>query len=155
MNNVLKAADILKKLDFHGPLALSWDDTDLEQSLSVWSEGNDNFDLLGGSNGPIRVTSVDAVESLFDDLKLKKADKVHRRSGYSQVHFANMISIFIAANLSADYSPGKDSTHSACCGHPRRQSFCGNLEGHTLQTIGCAASSRHLSCFSFLRWNRD
>jgi len=77
------AADVLKKLDFRGPLALSWDDTDLEQSLSVWSEGNDTFVLLGGSNGPIRVTSVDAVEALFDDPKLKKADKVLGHSGYT------------------------------------------------------------------------
>jgi len=53
------AAEELEKLDYCGPLALSWDDTDLEQSLSVWNEGNDVWTVLGGSDGPIRVTSAE------------------------------------------------------------------------------------------------
>ena len=76
LKNILAAAEVLKKLDFHGPLALSWDDTDLEQSLSVWDEGKDVWVILGGSNGPVRVTSPEAVDALFDDPALKKADKV-------------------------------------------------------------------------------
>jgi len=76
LKNVVMAAEVLKKLDFHGPLALSWDDTDLEQSLSVWDEGNDVWVILGGSDGAIRVTSAEAVDSLFNDPELKKADKV-------------------------------------------------------------------------------
>lgn len=74
--NIAVAADTLKKLDYHGPLALSWDDTDLEQSLSVWDEGKDIWVLLGGTDGPIRVSSASAVDALFDDPTLKKADKV-------------------------------------------------------------------------------
>jgi hypothetical protein len=53
LKNVVMAAEILKKLDFHGPLALSWDDTNLERSLSVWDEGGDVWVVLGGSDGPI------------------------------------------------------------------------------------------------------
>jgi hypothetical protein len=78
LKNVAMAAEILKKLDFHGPLALSWDDTDLERSLSVWDEGHDVWVVLGGSDGPIRVTSAESVDALFDDSGLKKADKVYR-----------------------------------------------------------------------------
>lgn len=74
--NVKMAAETLKKLDYNGPLALSWDDTDLEQALSVWDEGNDVWVILGGADGPIRVTSAEAVDALFDDPKLKKAEKV-------------------------------------------------------------------------------
>jgi hypothetical protein len=73
------AAEVLKKLDYSGPLALSWDDTNLEQSLSVWNEGNDAWTVLGGSNGPVHVTSAEAVDALFDDSQLKKADKVCHR----------------------------------------------------------------------------
>lgn len=76
LNNVTAAADVLRKLDYKGPLGLSWDDTDMEQSLSVWDDGKDIWTVLGGSKGPIRVTSAAAVEELFDDPKLKKADKV-------------------------------------------------------------------------------
>lgn len=74
--NITMAADVLRKLDYRGPLALSWDDTDLEKSLSVWDEGNDIWTVLGGSDGPIQVTSAEAVDTLFDDPELKKADKV-------------------------------------------------------------------------------
>jgi hypothetical protein len=68
--------EVLRKLDFHGPIALSWDNTDLEQSMSVWDEGDDVWVILGGSDGPIRVTSAEAVDALFEDPELKKADKV-------------------------------------------------------------------------------
>jgi hypothetical protein len=74
--NVAMAAEIIKKLDFHGLLALSWDDTDLEKSLSVWDEGDDIWVVHGGSKGPIRVTSAEAVDTLFKDPELQKADKV-------------------------------------------------------------------------------
>lgn len=70
------AAETLRKLDYKGPLALSWDDTDLEPSLSVWDAGDDVWVVLGGSNGPIRVSSADAVDEIFNDAKLQKADKV-------------------------------------------------------------------------------
>src|ERR1700676_790581 len=74
--NITMAADVLEKLDYRGPLTLSWDDTDLEKSLSAWDEGNDIWTMLGGSDGPIQVTSAEAVDALFDDPELKKADKV-------------------------------------------------------------------------------
>lgn len=76
-HNVEMARETLQKLDYHGPIALSWDDTALEQALSVWDEGGDIFTILGCSDGPIRVTSAAAVEAVFEDKKLAKADKVY------------------------------------------------------------------------------
>lgn len=70
------AAATIEKLQYSGPLALSWDDTALEPSLSIWGEGEDVWVILGASNGPIRVTSAEAVDVIFDDPVLKKADKV-------------------------------------------------------------------------------
>jgi|SRR5882762_2702341 len=74
--NVTMVVEELEKLDYCGPLALSWDDMDLEQSLSIWNEGNDVWMVLGGSDGPICVMSAEAVDAIFDKPELKKADKV-------------------------------------------------------------------------------
>lgn len=75
-HNVKMAVETITKLGYDGPLALSWDDTALEPALSVWDEGDDVWVVLGGSNGPVRVTSAEAVDTLFEDPSLKKADKV-------------------------------------------------------------------------------
>ena len=75
-HNVEVAREALRKLDYHGPIALSWDDTALEQALSVWDEGDDIFTILGCSDGPIRVTSAAAVDTVFENQNLAKADKV-------------------------------------------------------------------------------
>lgn len=47
-----------------------------EQALSVWDEGGDTFTILGCSDGPIRVSSAAAVDAIFEDNNLAKADKV-------------------------------------------------------------------------------
>ena len=75
-HNVEIACETLWKLDYCGPVALSWDDTALEQALSVWDEGGDTFTILGCSDGPIRVSSAAAVDAIFEDKSLAKADKV-------------------------------------------------------------------------------
>ena len=75
-NNVQMAASVLEKIKYEGLVALSWDDTALEPSLSVWGEGKDTWVILGGTDRPIRVTSADDVDNVFDDPKLKKAEKV-------------------------------------------------------------------------------
>jgi basic membrane lipoprotein Med (substrate-binding protein (PBP1-ABC) superfamily) len=74
--NVGRAADVLKKLDYHGPLALSWDDTALEQAILVHAESKDVCLILGAANGTIRVTEKDDLDDLFEKAQLQKADKV-------------------------------------------------------------------------------
>jgi hypothetical protein len=78
-----RAADVLKKLDYHGPLALSWDDTALEEAISVHAESKDACLILGAADGVIRVTENDDLDALFEQAQLRKADKVR----YQHVSF--------------------------------------------------------------------
>jgi basic membrane lipoprotein Med (substrate-binding protein (PBP1-ABC) superfamily) len=74
--NVGRAADVLKKLDYHGPLALSWDDTALEAAISIHAESKDVCLILGAVEGVIRVTEQNDLDDLFEKAQLQKADKV-------------------------------------------------------------------------------
>ncbi|KAJ7778679.1 hypothetical protein DFH07DRAFT_950687 [Mycena maculata] len=74
--NVGRAAEVLKVLDYHGPLALSWDDTALEAAISVHAESKDVCLILGASEGVIRVTENDDLDALFEKAQLQKADKL-------------------------------------------------------------------------------
>jgi hypothetical protein len=74
--NVGRAAEVLKKLDYTGPLALSWDDTALEAAISIHAESKDVCLILGASEGIIRVTEKDDLDALFEKAQLQKADKV-------------------------------------------------------------------------------
>ncbi|KAJ6631075.1 hypothetical protein B0H10DRAFT_2159919 [Mycena sp. CBHHK59/15] len=51
--NVAMVADVLKKLNYTGPLVLSWDDTALEAALSIYQESKDVCLILGGVDGVI------------------------------------------------------------------------------------------------------
>ncbi|KAJ7022802.1 hypothetical protein C8F04DRAFT_1272209 [Mycena alexandri] len=70
------AADILQKLNYHGPLALSWDDTALKEAISVHTESKDVCVILGASEGVICITKEDNLENLFEQAQLQKADKL-------------------------------------------------------------------------------
>ncbi|KAJ6493278.1 hypothetical protein C8R45DRAFT_1073220 [Mycena sanguinolenta] len=74
--NVSRARDILNKLDYMGPLALSWDDTSLEASLSVFQKTKEICVILGGVDGAIPVTENDDLDDLFAKAQLRKADKL-------------------------------------------------------------------------------
>ncbi|KAH7924394.1 hypothetical protein BV22DRAFT_1195934 [Leucogyrophana mollusca] len=74
--NIIEAAASLRRLKYSGPLALSWDDTDLEKALAVWQESKDVWTILGSTEGPVRVQSLDEVDKVFEGLKLAKAEKL-------------------------------------------------------------------------------
>jgi hypothetical protein len=75
------AKDMLRQLDYDGPTALSWDDTDMEATLAAWQaakdRGTDRWTVIGGEKGPIQVTTLGAVDEIFEDSNLRKADKVN------------------------------------------------------------------------------
>jgi len=75
-HNVDLAAAVLKKYDYAGPLSLSWDDTELEPAISIYQESKDVCIIVGSVDGELRVESQDAIESVFENAKLKKANKV-------------------------------------------------------------------------------
>ena len=75
-HNVKVSHEALQKLNYHGPIALSWDDTALEQALSVWDKGDDIFTILRCSDGPIWGTSAATVDIIFEDQNLAQVDKV-------------------------------------------------------------------------------
>ena len=75
--NVKRAAETLQRLQYHGPLALSWDDTDLEKALSVWQRSKSELVVLGLADGPITVRSEKEVDDMFADMgKLRLGEKV-------------------------------------------------------------------------------
>ncbi|KAJ7602229.1 hypothetical protein DFH06DRAFT_1351512 [Mycena polygramma] len=66
--NAGRAAEVLKKLDYTGPLALSWDDTasSLEEAISVHAESEEVCLIPGATDSVIRVTEKDDLDSLFE-----------------------------------------------------------------------------------------
>ncbi|KAJ7736423.1 hypothetical protein B0H16DRAFT_1730764 [Mycena metata] len=74
--NVQRARNDLDKLQYKGPIALSWDDTSLEASLAVFQKSKDVCVILGAAGGAIHVTEKDDLEALFAAAQLRKADKL-------------------------------------------------------------------------------
>ncbi|KAJ7627921.1 hypothetical protein DFH06DRAFT_1006609, partial [Mycena polygramma] len=64
--NAGRAAEVLKKLDYTGPLALSWDDTALEEAISVHAESEEVCLIPGATDSVIRVTEKDDLDALFE-----------------------------------------------------------------------------------------
>ena len=129
-HNVEIARETLRKLDYCGPVALSWDDTALEQALSVWDEGGDTFTILGCSDGPIRVSSAAAVDAIFEDKSLAKADKVRLR--LLSVICPWFILIIVVANLLINYPFGEGATCFGRCCASGIKVICRVSQGHTL-----------------------
>ncbi|KAJ7723096.1 hypothetical protein DFH07DRAFT_759651, partial [Mycena maculata] len=75
-HNVSRAAEVLKALNYTGPLALSWDDTALEAAISVHEESKAACLILGAAEGVIRVTEKDDLDALLEKAQLQKADKL-------------------------------------------------------------------------------
>ncbi|KAK7691172.1 hypothetical protein QCA50_006275 [Cerrena zonata] len=74
--NVQQVAKVLHELDYHGPLGISWDDTDLEKALSIWQESRDSWLVIGAANGPMHFGSLEEVDNVFEDGTVEKADKL-------------------------------------------------------------------------------
>ncbi|KAH9933100.1 hypothetical protein B0H21DRAFT_835847 [Amylocystis lapponica] len=75
--NLGLACALLLKLDYHGPVAMSWDDTALEPAISIWQQSKDSAcAILGSADGIIEVTEQDNLDAVFEDPKLAKADKL-------------------------------------------------------------------------------
>ncbi|KAF7312426.1 hypothetical protein MIND_00256100 [Mycena indigotica] len=74
--NIERIVDILFKLGYSGPLALSCDDTALEPAISIYQETKDTCLILGSINGPIRVGANDDLDLVMQTAQLQKADKL-------------------------------------------------------------------------------
>ena len=75
-HNISLAAAILKKYDYSGSIALSWDDTDLEPAISVFQESKDICVVIGSTDGELRVESYDEIEGVLERARLYPAQKV-------------------------------------------------------------------------------
>jgi len=75
-HNVDLAAAVLKKYNYTGPFSLSWDDTELEPAISIYQESKSVCIVVGSVDGELRVESQDAIDRVFENAKLNKADKV-------------------------------------------------------------------------------
>lgn len=74
--NVALAAALLKKYEYCGPLALSWDDTELEPAISVFQKSKDVCIIIGGVDGELLVQSYEDIECVLQKAQLSKAEKV-------------------------------------------------------------------------------
>lgn len=75
-HNVECVVKTLNRLQYHGPIGLAWDDTDLEKALSVWQVSRDSWSILGAANGVLKFNTLDEVDAAFEDGSIEKADKV-------------------------------------------------------------------------------
>ncbi|KAI0027281.1 hypothetical protein K488DRAFT_62043 [Vararia minispora EC-137] len=74
--NAERASAKIIALNYTGPIALSWDDTDIEQALTLWETTKGTWTLLGAVDGPLSVSSNDSMDEVFANAKLEKASKL-------------------------------------------------------------------------------
>lgn len=74
--NIDAAAKVLEDLQYHGPVTLSYDDTELEKALSVYEHSKGFLQVVGGVNVPIQVNMDDDLDKIFGDPNIIKALKV-------------------------------------------------------------------------------
>ncbi|KZP05037.1 hypothetical protein FIBSPDRAFT_903813 [Athelia psychrophila] len=73
--NIDAAAKVLEDLQYHGPVTLSYDDTELEKALSVYEHSKGFLQVVGGVNVPIQVNMDDDLDKIFGDPNIIKALK--------------------------------------------------------------------------------
>lgn len=74
--NVDTASATLDNYHYLGPVALSWDDTALEPALQAYKDSDGTWLILGGTEGPISVSSHEELEAIFAKGNMKPGDKV-------------------------------------------------------------------------------
>ncbi|KAJ3513597.1 hypothetical protein NMY22_g14994 [Coprinellus aureogranulatus] len=74
--NIVAVADLLTKYDYHGPLALSWDDTELAPAISIYQESKDICVVIGGGDDVVRVGPNDSIDDVLANARLNKATKL-------------------------------------------------------------------------------
>jgi len=67
---------LLEKYEYCGPLALSWDDTELEPAISVFQQSKDVCVVIGSVDGELLVKSYEDIERVLENAQLNKAEKV-------------------------------------------------------------------------------
>ncbi|KAJ7683601.1 hypothetical protein B0H17DRAFT_1137725 [Mycena rosella] len=90
--NVARVSDVLKKLDYKGPVLLAWDDTALEAAISIHQQSKDVCLILGSVDGTITVTENDDLDALFAKAKLRKVDKLINLLHEYDIHPISMAS---------------------------------------------------------------
>lgn len=75
-SNFDAAAKVLEDLDYHGPVTLSYDDTELEKALSVYENSKGFLQVIGHAGEPIPVAAEDDLDAVFTNANLRKASKV-------------------------------------------------------------------------------
>ncbi|KDR66292.1 hypothetical protein GALMADRAFT_283972, partial [Galerina marginata CBS 339.88] len=93
--NVEMARLALEKYGYSGPVALSWDDTELEPAISVYQDGKDSVLVIGGVDGPIKVQSLTEYDVMVEKTKIIEADKL--RVWLITVPLPKIPSIMVAA----------------------------------------------------------
>lgn len=77
--NIEGVAAYLQKLGYSGPLAFGWDDTELQQGVTVMQRTSEFCVVVGGAGGPVEVRNEGDIESMLRalDPQTKLATKVH------------------------------------------------------------------------------
>ncbi|TFK60394.1 hypothetical protein BDN72DRAFT_779478 [Pluteus cervinus] len=95
VTNIQHAQTVLKAYKYSGPIALSWDDTELEPALAAYQQSKDTVIVIGSIHGPKQLSSMDDVDAFFEEAKFEKADKL--RIWLLTIPLAKVPPILIAA----------------------------------------------------------
>ncbi|GLB36846.1 putative ulp1 protease family, C-terminal catalytic domain [Lyophyllum shimeji] len=74
--NVSLALDVIERLNYSGPIGLSWDDTDLEPAISIYQESKETCMVIGSVNEELCVKSHEDIQRILENARLKPADKL-------------------------------------------------------------------------------
>ncbi|KAF7967550.1 hypothetical protein HWV62_33948 [Athelia sp. TMB] len=72
--NIDAVVKIIHDLQYHGPVTLSYDDTELEKALSVYEVSKEFLQVVGNVGEPLRVDREDDIDTLFTTVE--KASKL-------------------------------------------------------------------------------
>lgn len=113
--NLDALAEVMKKLDYHGPVALACDDCKLDKGLHGFPTGDGIWRVIGNAGEPLDVAEED-LEALLSDPNVVKAEKVRN---WTESSFAFVIdSVSIASFMGHNYPPARGSAHDCSCGCP-------------------------------------
>ncbi|VDB87010.1 unnamed protein product [Peniophora sp. CBMAI 1063] len=113
--NVQRVVETLQRLSYNGPLALAWDDTDLEKALSVWQSSKDAWTIIGAVQGSVVVKSVQDVDAFFADQQIERASKLRIWTLSIPLPKVPPILVCALAHGSRDTSESLLSMHERIC----------------------------------------
>jgi hypothetical protein len=88
-DNIRAASKFITDLKYNGPVVLSYDDTELEQALSVYERSEGFFQIIGNVGEPITIGPGGDLEAVFENAQIVKASKVSSSTALINLNLFN------------------------------------------------------------------